>query len=123
MKPLEHAGKQFTNADAWRTAKATTPAKGPAVAEPEGETEQPEMQPHHEQIHEHLRNMHEQTGEAHSHVEHHEDGSHTSHHVNRGGEVHGPHDHSNIEELKSAMDQFLSEEGGEEDEPEGKEGY
>ena len=27
MKPLEHNGKKYTNADAWRTAKATSPAK------------------------------------------------------------------------------------------------
>jgi hypothetical protein len=29
-KPLEHAGVQYTNADAWRTAKATKAAPKPA---------------------------------------------------------------------------------------------
>ena len=118
-KPLEHAGKQYTNADAWRTAKATIPAKGPAIgpsmAEPE---EQGQMQPHQEAIHEHLRAMHEQTGGAHSHVEHHEGGAYTSHHVSKGGEVNGPHEHANLEELKSAFDRFIDEEGAERDEPE-----
>jgi hypothetical protein len=123
-KPLMHAGKSYTNADAWRTAKATSPAGPAATAEPEeGAEQEGEMQPHHEQIHEHLRNMHEQTGEAHSHIEHHDDGSHTSHHIDKGGEVHGPHDHANIEELKSAMDQFLNEEGNEPSEEGEERGY
>lgn len=68
---------------------------------------------HHEEIHEHLRNMHEATGHAHSHIEHHEDGSHTSHHIDEGGEMHGPHDHANLEALKDHMDNFLDEEGKE----------
>ena len=69
-----------------------------------------EMEPHHEAIHEHLHQMHEQTGEAHSHVEHHDDGTHTSHHVDKEGEVTGPHSHANLEALKDHMDNFLNEE-------------
>ena len=124
MKPLEHAGKKFTNADAWRTAKAMVHGNTSApTGDPEPEEGQEgEMQPHHEQIHAHLQAMHEQTGEAHTHVEHHDDGSHTSHHVSKSGEVHGPHDHANIEALKQHMDQFLEEEGQEKGEDEGGEG-
>ncbi len=125
MKPFEHAGKKYTNADAWRTAKATVPAKGLQKAPVgEEELETGEMQPHHEAIHEHLRNMHEETGTAHTHIEHHGDGSHTSHHIDGEGEIHGPHDHENLEALKGHMDKFLDEEGKEgEGEEEEKEGY
>lgn len=63
-----------------------------------------------EAIHAHLKARHAETGNAHSHVEHHFDGSHTSHHVDEHGEVHGPHDHENLEALKSHMNQFLGEE-------------
>jgi len=124
MKPFEHNGRQFTNADAWRTAKATVAPKPPAAElDEEKGYEEAEMQPHHEQIHEHLRNMNQMTGEAHSHIEHHEDGSHTSHHVSKDGEMHGPHDHANIEKLKSNMDKFLEEEGREGEGNEEEENY
>lgn len=84
-------------------------AKAAPMAE-EHEPEEGEMQPHHEAIHEHLQNMHAQTGESHSHIEHHEGGAHTSHHITKEGEVHGPHDHANLEALKGHMDKFLGEE-------------
>lgn len=79
-------------------------------------------------VHEHLAAMHAATGNAHSHIEHHEDGTHTSHHVDREGNVTGPHDHANLEALKSHMDQFLDEEGqegdgGDEDGGEEEDGY
>ena len=61
-------------------------------------------------VEEHLKSMHAETGEAHSHVAHHIDGSHTSHHIDEAGEVTGPHDHENTEALKDHMDQFLNEE-------------
>jgi len=77
---------------------------------PEGEGE---MEPHHAAIHEHLRSMHEQTGEAHSHVEHHEDGSATTHHVSKDGEVTGPHHHNTAEEAKNKLDEFFDQEAEE----------
>lgn len=43
MQPFEHNGKKFTNADAWRTAKATQPkraASAPGVAEAELEPQE-----------------------------------------------------------------------------------
>ena len=68
---------------------------------------------HHAAIHDHLQEMHEATGHAHSHIEHHGDGRHTSHHIDEAGQMSGPHDHENLEALKSHMDQFLNEEGEE----------
>lgn len=65
---------------------------------------------HHEAIRQHLESMHQQTGHAHSHVEHHGDGRHTSHHISADGEHSGPHDHENLEELKNSFDQFANEE-------------
>jgi hypothetical protein len=81
------------------------------VAEPEPERDGGED--HHGEIHAHLQSMHEQTGHAHSHVEHHGDGRHTSHHIDEHGEVSGPHDHENLEALKNHFDQFTNEEGKE----------
>jgi hypothetical protein len=127
-KPFETPdGKKFTNADTWRQHKASLGARGGAkggagVLEPE-EEQAGEMQPHHAAIHEHLQNMHAQTGEAHSHVEHHGDGTHTLHHVDQAGEMHGPHDHENLEELKGHMDKFLDEEGQEGEGGEEEGGY
>ena len=66
-----------------------------------------------EAIKSHLAERHAETGHAHSHVEHHGDGRHTSHHISEGGEHSGPHDHENLEALKSHMNQFLDEEGNE----------
>ena len=66
-----------------------------------------------EAIRAHLEERHAATGHAHSHVEHHGDGRHTSHHISAAGEHSGPHDHENLEALKSHMDQFLNEEGQE----------
>jgi hypothetical protein len=54
-------------------------------------------------IHGHLQSMHEQTGNAHSHIEHHFDGHHTSHHISEHGEMSGPHEHPNTEALNAHM--------------------
>lgn len=59
----------------------------------------------------HMGMRHEPEG-AHSHVHHAEEG-HTSHH-GKDGEVSGPHDHENLEALKSHMGKFLDEEEGQE---------
>lgn len=53
--------------------------KAPAAA-PEAEAHEPGSNVD-EQIHGHLEEMHAATGHAHSHVQHHKDGSHTSHHI------------------------------------------
>ncbi len=68
----------------------------------------------HEHLHEalaHISAKHH-PDEPSSHVMHGEDGGHTSHH-SKGGEVSGPHDHENLEALKSHMGKFLDEEGHE----------
>ena len=91
----------------------------PMEQEPEGEAghEMEEAgESHHAAIHEHLRNMHEMTGKAHSHVEHHGGGKHTSHHVDHEGNVSGPHEHASTEEMAQHMDGM--EGGSEEHEPE-----
>lgn len=94
------------------------PAPKPmAQPEPQGEEQGGDVTP---EIHQHLQSVHEQTGKAHTHVEHHGDGTHTSHHISESGEVSGPHDHQNLEELKQAFDQFIGEEG-KEDSEEGEE--
>lgn len=59
----------------------------------------------------HMAGHHEPDGK-HSHVMHHEDGSHTSSH-HADGETSGPHDHENLEVLKDHFDQFMNEEGQE----------
>lgn len=66
----------------------------------------------HEDIHEHLRAQHEKTGHAHSHVEHHGDGTHTSHHIHESGEIEGPHEHPDTESMLQKM-QEMGGEGGE----------
>jgi hypothetical protein len=115
---------KHTNIDSMRHADAKFMASQPKpeAVEP-GEEEQGELEPHHEQIHEHLRSMHEQTGEAHSHVEHHGDGTHTSHHVTKEGEVTGPHHHNTAEEAKAKLDEFFNEEAKEPQHEGGEEGY
>lgn len=67
--------------------------------------------PHVGHLAAHVAHHHEPEA-AHSHVMHHEDGTHTSHHA-KDGQVSGPHDHENLEGLKSHMDQFLNEESHE----------
>jgi hypothetical protein len=115
---------RHTNIDSMRHADAKFMANQPKpeAVEP-GEEEQGELEPHHEQIHEHLRSMHEQTGEAHSHIEHHGDGTHTSHHVTREGEVTGPHHHASAEELVEHLKEHLPEEEREIQEGREPEGY
>lgn len=60
-------------------------------------------------IHEHLAKMHEMTGNAHSHVEHHIGGGHTSHHISEHGEMSGPHEHGSTDEVKQGMDQMMGD--------------
>lgn len=84
-----------------------------AAPKPEGNLEAAEEGAgDHAAIHQHLQEQHAADGKAHSHVVHHGDGTHTSHHV-KDGQVSGPHDHQNLEDLKSHFDQFLDEEGHE----------
>jgi hypothetical protein len=85
MKPLEHKGKQYTNADAWRTAKATSKPSATAEAPPPeqmgGEGEQmdgaqiaqehgPAMEVHVQHEHEmgahHVHSLHQDGFEHHS---------------------------------------------------------
>ena len=51
------------------------------------------------------------SAEDHVHIHAHDDGSYTSHHVEEGGKVQGPHDHKNLRELKRSLSTFLDEEG------------
>jgi hypothetical protein len=52
---------------------------------------------------------HHEAENTQSHVHHHEDGTHTSHHM-KDGQVDGPHDHDNLEALKGHLGKFLNEE-------------
>ena len=67
-----------------------------------------------ESIKQHLEERHAETGHAHSHVEHHGDGRHTSHHISREGEHSGPIEHESTE----AMQQHMGQMGGEQDDME-----
>lgn len=49
----------------------------------------------------------------HMHVHATEDGKLTTHHVEEGGKVQGPHDQKNLRALKQSMSKFLDEEGSE----------
>lgn len=96
-----------------KSAKSADEHKGKDKPEPKGKTggeggdgpgdAKSEMNP----IHEHLQAMHEMTGNAHTHVEHHMDGHHTSHHISSEGAMSGPHEHGSTEEVKQGMDQNL----------------
>jgi len=79
--------------------------------EPEGEQEGGDA---NEEIAQHLQSMHEKTGKAHSHVEHHGDGTHTSHHVHEDGQMEGPHEHPDTESMMAKMGEMG---GGEEQQP------
>ena len=104
-KPMEMMGKKP------KSAKAPDEDKGKPKPAEHGKTEgEEDGGGEHEPIHAHLKKMHEMTGNAHSHVEHHFDGHHTSHHISEHGEVSGPHEHGSTDELKGRMDQML---GGE----------
>lgn len=90
---------------------------GGGKEQPSAHDPEPEEGEGHEDIHEHLRTQHERTGHAHSHVEHHGDGTHTSHHIDAGGNVEGPHEHGSDEELMGKM-QEVAGEGEPEEQPE-----
>jgi hypothetical protein len=104
-------GSKHTNHDSMKQANVRFGAKPqPApVAEAQADGDmgdqgaQPE--PHHAAIHAHLQQMHAATGEAHSHVEHHGDGTHTSHHVDAAGQVSGPHHHVDAQSLQAKMEE------------------
>lgn len=61
----------------------------------------------------HLESMHARDGGKHMQISRDEMGGYKSHHVGEDGEVEGPHDHANIEELKRTMNHFFDEEAGE----------
>jgi len=109
-------GRKFTNrppmkaheAFLARTAKMRDPLQAPGSGD-EGD-ELGEMEPHHAAIHDHLQAMHAETGESHSHIEHHGDGSHSSHHIDVSGEVRGPYRHASTEDLLEHMRKHLPDE-------------
>ena len=117
--PLDSKGTYRHNDQSARMHSSEREAKKDEILG--GKKEEPrEEEGGDEPIKEHLRSMHEEDGEAHSHVTHHFDGSHTSHHISDTGEESGPHEHENLEALKSHMDQFLDEEGHEPEREEGE---
>lgn len=71
-------------------------------AAPEGETHEAGSNVD-EQIHGHLEAMHKATGHGHSHVQHHPDGTHTSHHISHDGQISGPHHHPDGEAMAQHM--------------------
>ncbi len=62
---------------------------------------------------EHLKAYHDAMGGGKAMLVHHDGINLTSHQIGEDGEVQGPHDHENLDQLKASMDQFLSEEGAE----------
>ena len=74
------------------------------------------QQEEHPHLHHALASMAAHHGAGDKHMMVHHDGMNlTTHHAGEDGQVQGPHEHDpmNLEGLKSHMDQFLSEEGGE----------
>jgi hypothetical protein len=63
--------------------------------------------------HEALEKMHEEEPESKHAIVSHDGYGMTSHHIDENGEHSGPHDHENIEELKSHLGKFFNEEEGE----------
>ncbi len=90
---------------------------GGGASEHEPETPQETEGGGDEAIKQHLEERHAETGHAHSHVEHHGDGRHTSHHISEGGEHSGPHEHDSLDSVKQHMASMSGEEqeGGEDD--------
>jgi hypothetical protein len=105
---MSTAGYKMHWGSGYRSKKEPDETAGP---EPEVHQEDPADAGHdgHEEIHEHLASMHAATGHAHSHVEHHGDGKHTSYHVDDAGQVSGPHEHGSLEELHSHMSSLHGE--------------
>jgi len=104
VKPFEHNGKKFTNADAWRTAKATS--KPQAAPSPEGELGgEPEDGAEIAQQH----------GPAHEvHLQHnHEGGQHHVHSLHPDGHEHHS-DHASAEEAHEHAKKLASSGGNEE---------
>jgi len=75
-----------------------------------------------EAIKQHLEERHAETGHAHSHIEHHGDGRHTSHHISEAGEHSGPHEHESLDALHEHMKQIAGEGDENDGEPEEMEG-
>lgn len=106
-KPFEHNGQKYTNADAWRTAKATqapmaaTPAPGGEM----GGEEQPEqvVQQHGPAIETHTQHEHEM-------------GTHHAHSVHADGYEHHS-DHGSAEEAHEHLKKLT---GHHEEKPEGE---
>lgn len=92
MKPFEHNGRQFSNADAWRTARATQApmAQAPGAPGEEGKPEEPEavVQQHGPAMHVDIEHEHEM-GTHHVHSVHADGHEHHSDH----GSAEEAHDH------------------------------
>jgi hypothetical protein len=114
-QPFEHAGKKYTNADAWRTAKATSSAKPMAksMGNPTGELPAEDEQDPHAVVAEH--------GKASEvHIEHdHEMGAHHVHSIHEDGHEHHS-DHASAEEAHEHA-KNLALDDAEHEEPEGEE--
>ena len=142
--PLDGKGKFHINS---QMASSSDKLEG-TVPAGEGEGKPHELYPHgdgtyHTVSPEGERAEHPHIGHALMHMAaHHEPGAkhmhvmsdgmdHTTHHVEEGGEVQGPHDHENIEAVKEHLGKFFDEEehegedGKEDGAPEtrGKRGY
>ena len=68
---------------------------------------------------------HHEPDSSHMHIKHDGMGGLESHHVGEDGQAQGPHEHPDVEALKSHLDKFLGEEGKEHEggEPMGMEGH
>jgi hypothetical protein len=114
-QPFEHAGKKYTNADAWRTAKATSSPKPMAksMGNPEGMLGEEDEQDPHAVVAEH-------GPAAHVDIDHeHEIGSHHVHSVHADGHEHHS-DHASAEEAHEHA-KNLAMDDAEHEEPEGEE--
>ncbi len=97
-------GKVGTSGD-----KGTNPPKSAQATIDQG---MPDLgaPPEHAASHAALSAVHQAAGGGkHVMISKHDDGSITSHHIGDTGEVEGPHDHANLEELKQHLQQILEE--------------
>jgi hypothetical protein len=107
--PKDKSGKFHFNAQQARHADKPSGKPTPAV-----NVDPPTEQAHNGgSIGHHLMSQAAESGGRHMHVEEKPEGGYTSHHVGHDGAVEGPHDHENLDALKSHMSQFFDEEDGE----------
>jgi hypothetical protein len=112
--PLDKAGRFHGNIGrAMAADKNQMPAPKPKAPHPQlaaPSMGQPEPDGDESGAGEHLKAYHDAMGGGKAMLVHHDGIQATAHNIGEDGEISGPHDLQNLEELKQHMDQFFTEE-------------